>query len=106
MEKENHVDLNASQPMEDTVKSAVDKSVHPNCITLQKDDGLDDLPLNNISIVEESVTKSGGEINSKDEGVAYEVGDLVWAFISGSPLWPSIITQDAANNVHTKLKGR
>ena len=31
-------------------------------------------------------------------------GDLVWAFIPGYPLWPSIITVSEEERVHTKTK--
>ena len=34
----------------------------------------------------------------------YAEGDLVWAFISGYPLWPSLITADPEEGVYTKQK--
>ncbi|KZS10496.1 Uncharacterized protein APZ42_025040 [Daphnia magna] len=32
------------------------------------------------------------------------LGDLVWAYIPGYPLWPALITQDPVSSVHTKTK--
>lgn len=31
-------------------------------------------------------------------------GDIVWAYISGYPLWPSLITVDPLENQYTKIK--
>ena len=34
----------------------------------------------------------------------YAEGDLVWAFIPGYPLWPSLITLDPDEGLYTKLR--
>ena len=44
-------------------------------------------------------------VANQTQDVALVVGDLVWAFLSGSPLWPAVITPDPKNGAHTKLKG-
>lgn len=72
--------------------------------TNQQNDALDDLPLSNIAI-EEETSKATDEIMAKEDEVPFAVGDLVWAFIPGSPLWPSLITLDGVDGIHMKLKG-
>lgn len=44
-------------------------------------------------------------VANQTQDVTLVVGDLVWAFLSGSPLWPAVITPDPKNGAHTKLKG-
>lgn len=34
----------------------------------------------------------------------FVIGDLVWAYISGYPLWPSLITQDPVESIYTKTR--
>lgn len=40
-----------------------------------------------------------------DLGLPFTIGDLVWAYISGYPLWPSLITPDPLDNLYTKTRG-
>ena len=35
---------------------------------------------------------------------APSLGDVVWAYIPGHPLWPALITKDPSLSVHTKTK--
>lgn len=34
----------------------------------------------------------------------FGIGDLVWAYISGYPLWPSLITPDPLDLLYTKTR--
>lgn len=34
----------------------------------------------------------------------FAIGDLVWAYISGYPLWPSLITPDPVESIYTKTR--
>jgi len=39
-----------------------------------------------------------------DANLEYVEGDLVWAFIAGYPLWPSLVTVDPVEGVYTKIR--
>ncbi|KAK4025415.1 histone-lysine N-methyltransferase NSD2 isoform X1 [Daphnia magna] len=39
-----------------------------------------------------------------DLSLPFVIGDLVWAYISGYPLWPSLITQDPIEFLYTKTR--
>ena len=45
------------------------------------------------------------ELNTSQESVKYQVGDLVWAKVSGHPWWPCMISTDASSNTHLKEVG-
>lgn len=44
-------------------------------------------------------------INS-DLNLPFTIGDLVWAYISGYPLWPSLITQDPVDSLYSKTRSK
>lgn len=39
-----------------------------------------------------------------DPSLPFQIGDLVWAYISGYPLWPSLITPDPLESLYTKTR--
>lgn len=41
-----------------------------------------------------------------DLSLPFVIGDLVWAYISGYPLWPSLITQDPIEFLYTKTRSK
>jgi len=41
-----------------------------------------------------------------DEYLLYSTGDLVWAYISGYPLWPSLISFAPGEHLFTKLTSK
>ncbi len=40
----------------------------------------------------------------QDLNLPFVIGDLVWAYISGYPLWPSLITPDPVGSIYTKTR--
>lgn len=56
------------------------------------------------SVMDESPMMETTVADDLSQDGVLAVGDLVWAFLAGSPLWPAIITPDANEGVHTKLK--
>jgi len=57
---------------------------------------------NNNSDILESGDKSND--SSMNTDLEYSEGDLVWAYICGYPLWPSLITVDPEEGVYTKTR--
>jgi len=41
-----------------------------------------------------------------DEHLLYTTGDLVWAYVSGYPLWPSVISFSPGENLFSKLTSK
>ena len=41
-----------------------------------------------------------------DEYLLYSTGDLVWAYVSGYPLWPSLISFAPGEHLFTKLTSK
>ncbi|XP_046654186.1 cell wall protein IFF6-like [Daphnia pulicaria] len=48
--------------------------------------------------------RSASEAVPLSQTIPLDLGDLVWAYIPGYPLWPALITQDPVSSVHTKTK--
>jgi hypothetical protein len=42
----------------------------------------------------------------QDLNLPFAIGDLVWAYISGYPLWPSLITPDPKDSLYTKTRSK
>lgn len=42
----------------------------------------------------------------QDLNLPFAIGDLVWAYISGYPLWPSLITPDPEESLYTKTRSK
>lgn len=45
------------------------------------------------------------EYLEKSKPVKYQIGDLIWAKLTGHPWWPCMVTEDPLQNVHSKLTG-
>ena len=43
-------------------------------------------------------------IHEDHSELSFTAGDAVWGFLSGYPLWPSLVTVDPVDNVFTKTK--
>ena len=59
------------------------------------------LPLTASSAVDELKE----EPSHSDGHLSYSVGDIVWAYTSGYPLWPSVVSVAPAENLFTRVKG-
>ena len=38
--------------------------------------------------------------------VLYQLGDLVWAYVPGHPLWPCMLVNDPLESKCTKMQGK
>ncbi len=56
------------------------------------------------SVMDESPPMETTVADDLSQDGVLSVGEVVWAFLNGSPLWPAIITPDANEGIHTKLK--
>ena len=67
------------------------------------DDNVDQLEATaNLKDIKKEIQPQALEI--KDLNLPFVIGDLVWAYISGYPLWPSLITQDPVESIYTKTR--
>ena len=56
---------------------------------------------------EEQVLQPQPDGDAADDSFAFALGDVVWAYVSGCPLWPALISKDEANGgLYTKLRSR
>ena len=103
-DKENQMYL-AAKPMDiETampVVSSINNNIHPGSVVARKPiDG-------NVAptlVKQDNPAPIDSEVPYTD--LTYSVGDVVWAYIFSSPLWPALISIDPTENVFTKIKSR
>lgn len=45
-------------------------------------------------------------VPAPEAAVEFQLGDVVWAYLHGYPLWPSMVTADLELGVHFKFKSQ
>jgi|688.fasta_scaffold452585_2 hypothetical protein len=86
------------------VQSEIPKveSVPNNNCTVE--DNVDQLETVNSDLKDNLKETQPSAFEIQNLNLPFAIGDLVWAYISGYPLWPSLITQDPLESVYTKTR--
>ena len=87
----NNTDFNVS----DTVRHAV-----PATIVMEKKS--EDINEEKPEYMEEKSKTTTTVLDYNDATLPFRLGDIVWAYISGYPLWPAMITCDPLENLFIK----